>query len=314
MQGSKRPPMSAGEVLGASPRGIPDPGPLPPPSQKSEPPPQALNYPARTLRPPPTSNTVIFLAQGKTLHCDYFPWEVLDCLGPREPPPHASRLTRRGQSPQGLCHLTGSPHRVTSVPSPGFQGHLTEAARTLPISPAGSIVPARKSSIPYAASLAYHQPSLQKPATAATAFRDARSRATSTSFHHLSGSVLSARETYLRRRCPVPWRPLLVGCQIGRSGNPVALLFISPVGARVLRCDRAPSISLELKKIEFGPGMATHICNPTIGRDYKSLLGGQGRHEDQKFKVSSSYKLSSRLPLTTCNFVSKKENTLALAP
>lgn len=109
MQGSKRPPMSAGEVLGASPRGIPDPGPLPPPSQKSEPPPQALNYPARTLRPPPTSNTVIFLAQGKTLHCDYFPWEVLDCLGPREPPPHASRLTRRGQSPQGLCHLTGSP-------------------------------------------------------------------------------------------------------------------------------------------------------------------------------------------------------------
>lgn len=156
MQGSKRPPMSAGEVLGASPRGIPDPGPLPPPSQKSEPPPrEALNYPARTLRPPPTSNTVIFLAQGKTLHCDYFPWEVLDCLGPREPPPHASRLTRRGQSPQGLCHLTGSPHRVTSVPSPGFQGHLTEAARTLPISPAGSIVPARKSSIPYAASLAY---------------------------------------------------------------------------------------------------------------------------------------------------------------
>lgn len=158
------------------------------------------------------------------------------------------------------------PHRVTSVPSPGFQGHLTGAADTLPSSPVGSILPPRESSIPFAASLAYRvreeQPRTGETTTSAS--RDARLSATSASFRRLSGSVPSARETYLHRRClfrgAASWLTVTSTAHGTRWPNdfPALRRHAHP------RCDRAPSTSLELIKTKSSPHLVTHTCNPTI--------------------------------------------------
>lgn len=95
-------------------------------------------------------------------------------------------------------------------PSPGLPGTLTGAAGSWPASPAASILPR------------FHPP----PARLIQPSQGSREQ--SKQCRHLDFRSPSRwfrsrrleRQTHLRRRCPVPRRHLLLGCQIGCAGNP----------------------------------------------------------------------------------------------
>lgn len=142
------------------------------------------------------------------------------------------------------------PHSVASVPSPGFQGRLTGAAGTSPISPAASILPPHESWIPCTASLACR---VWRGNTLTIGDQTSLQRCRVERHLDFLSPTLWFRSLGLERRiCSTAVRSVpppagrLSGQPLRKPNDPTAS---QAVKASILFCRRAPFTSLELLKV-----------------------------------------------------------------